>query len=237
MWSLNGLQQTKHVNQRPGILRHAALGVEAREPPQRTSGSWWGTLPQALRGRSRLGPRSCNPKPRVEVGDTQRDLDLSCSAANVAWQAHVCGFFSARNTCADRFRIETRSPCRKRQCCRATSNSFPERPPENHWKTTGPKPPHNQYIIYLRVYVTWFLSYPLSHSSQRGDVQIMAIPRLPLKTLGRNLAQRLSQSIESMGTSWAFMDLFIFPPPPCLENQPSPKKWTSTDWNHHADEF
>ena len=65
-------------------------------------------------------------------GDTQRDLDLSCSAANVAWQAHVCGFFSARNTCADRFRIETRSPCRKRQCCRATSNSFPERSPENH---------------------------------------------------------------------------------------------------------
>jgi hypothetical protein len=52
----------------------------------------------------------------------------------------------------------------------------------------------------------------------------MAIPRLPLKTLGRNLAQRLSQSIESMETSWAFMDLFIFPPPPCLENQPSPKK-------------
>ena len=26
-------------------------------------------------------------------GDTQRDLDLSCSAANVAWQAHVCVFF------------------------------------------------------------------------------------------------------------------------------------------------
>ena len=33
--------------------------------------------------------------------------------------------------------------------CRATSNSFLERPPENHWKTTGPKPPHNHIYIYI----------------------------------------------------------------------------------------
>jgi hypothetical protein len=51
----------------------------------------------------------------------------------------------------------------------------------------------------------------------------MAIPRLPLKTLRRNLAQR-SQPIDLMETSWAFMGLFIFPPHPWLENQPSQKK-------------
>ena len=68
------------------------------------------------------------------------------AAVSMNWRTYA-DFFSARNTCADRFRIETRSPCRKRQCCRATANSFPERPPENHWKTTGPKPPHNRKIV------------------------------------------------------------------------------------------